>query len=105
MATPTDPKARIIADPPRFVPRGHRTRGSHSSRHARRGAGRLVRAIRRIPRLSVPARFFAVLALMWRLARAPVLIGIGFAIGFVLPYAAWLDREVRGRFDDLSWEI
>jgi len=42
---------------------------------------------------------------MWRLLRAPILIGIGFTIGFVLPYAAWLDREVRGRFDDLSWEI
>jgi penicillin-binding protein 1B len=42
---------------------------------------------------------------MWRLLRAPILIGIGFSIGFVLPYAAWLDHEVRGRFDDLSWEI
>ncbi len=42
---------------------------------------------------------------MWRLLRAPILIGIGFAIGFVLPYAVWLDSEVRSRFDDLSWEI
>ena len=42
---------------------------------------------------------------MWRLLRAPVLIGVGFAIGFVLPYACRLDREVRSRFDDLSWEI
>jgi penicillin-binding protein 1B len=55
--------------------------------------------------LSFFARVFAFLASMWRLLRAPILIGIGFAIGFVLPYAAWLDREVRGRFDDLSWEI
>jgi len=42
---------------------------------------------------------------MWRLLRVPVLLGIGFAIGFVVPYAAYLDREVRTRFDDLSWEI
>ncbi|HEV7490213.1 MAG TPA: transglycosylase domain-containing protein, partial [Rhodanobacteraceae bacterium] len=55
--------------------------------------------------MSVPARVFAFLALMWRLLRAPVLIGVGFAIGFVLPYAYRLDREVRSRFDDLSWEI
>jgi penicillin-binding protein 1B len=42
---------------------------------------------------------------MWRLLRAPVLLGIGLAIGFLLPYTAYLDRAVRARFDDLSWEI
>ena len=51
------------------------------------------------------SRFFAFLAFTWRLLRAPVLIGVGFAIGFVAPYTVWLDREVRSRFDDLSWEI
>src|SRR4051812_4515951 len=42
---------------------------------------------------------------MWRLLRIPFLLGIGFAIGFVVPYAVYLDGEVRSRFDDLSWEI
>jgi len=51
------------------------------------------------------SRFFAFLAFSWRLLRAPFFIGVGFAIGFVAPYTVWLDREVRGRFDDLSWEI
>ncbi|MET0229482.1 MAG: penicillin-binding protein 1B [Rhodanobacteraceae bacterium] len=51
------------------------------------------------------SRFFAFLAFSWRFLRVPVLIGVGFAIGFVVPYAAWLDSEVRSRFDDLSWEI
>jgi len=55
--------------------------------------------------LSVPARVFAFFRVLWRFLRAPVLIGLGFAIGFVVPYAARLDREVRARFDDLSWEI
>lgn len=55
--------------------------------------------------MSVPARVFAFLRVLWRLLRAPILIGLGFAIGFVVPYAARLDREVRTRFDDLSWEI
>jgi penicillin-binding protein 1B len=55
--------------------------------------------------LSFPSRVFAFSALLWRLLRVPILLGIGFAIGFVVPYAAYLDREVRTRFDDLSWEI
>jgi penicillin-binding protein 1B len=55
--------------------------------------------------LSFFARFFAFLSFSWRFLRVPVLVGIGFAIGFVVPYAAWLDSEVRSRFDDLSWEI
>ena len=55
--------------------------------------------------MSFFARVFAFLALIWRFLRAPVLVGVGFAIGFVVPYAVWLDGEVRARFDDLSWEI
>jgi penicillin-binding protein 1B len=50
-------------------------------------------------------RFFSSISACWRLLRAPFLIGVGFAIGFVLPYTAWLDREVRSRFDDLSWDV
>ena len=44
-------------------------------------------------------RFFSFVAVCWRLLRAPFLIAVGFAIGFVLPYTVWLDREVRSRFD------
>ena len=55
--------------------------------------------------MSFFSRAFAFLAFSWRLLRAPILIGVGFAIGFVLPYTFYLDREVRSRFDDLSWEL
>ena len=41
----------------------------------------------------------------WRVLRIPFLLGLGFAIGFGLPYAWYLDREVRSRFDDLSWQL
>lgn len=41
---------------------------------------------------------------VWRLLRIPFWIGLGLAIGFLVPYTIYLDREVRGRFDDLSWE-
>lgn len=41
---------------------------------------------------------------IWRLLRIPFWIGLGFAVGFLVPYAFYLDREVRSRFDDLSWE-
>ncbi|GAA0707572.1 penicillin-binding protein 1B [Dokdonella soli] len=43
--------------------------------------------------------------ILWRWARIPFLIGVGAAIGFLTPYTFYLDREVRSRFDDLSWEI
>jgi penicillin-binding protein 1B len=48
---------------------------------------------------------FSLIRTVWRVLRIPFWIGVGFAIGFGLPYAAYLDREVRSRFDDLSWEI
>ncbi len=41
----------------------------------------------------------------WRWLRAPFWIGLGVSIGFLVPYALYLDREVRSRFDDLSWEF
>jgi penicillin-binding protein 1B len=41
----------------------------------------------------------------WRIVRIPFLLGVGLAIGFLLPYGFYLDREVRSRFDDLSWQI
>lgn len=44
------------------------------------------------------------LSAAWRVLRIPFWIGLGLAIGFLLPYTWYLDREVRSRFDDLSWE-
>lgn len=41
----------------------------------------------------------------WRIVRIPFLIMLGLAVGFLLPYSFYLDQEVRGRFDDLSWQI
>jgi len=41
---------------------------------------------------------------LWRIGRVPFLIGVGFAIGFLVPYTFYLDGEVRSRFDDLSWQ-
>ncbi|MEP7042980.1 MAG: penicillin-binding protein 1B [Dokdonella sp.] len=41
---------------------------------------------------------------VWRVLRIPFWVALGLAIGFLGPYAFYLDREVRSRFDDLSWE-
>ena len=43
--------------------------------------------------------------MLWRLLRAPVLIGSGALLGFLLPYMIALDHQVRERFDGLSWQI
>ena len=55
-------------------------------------------------RLSFLSSSLRALHALWRLARIPFLLACGLAIGFLLPYAVYLDREVRARFDDLSWE-
>ena len=56
--------------------------------------------------MSFFARFFAVLSFLWRLLRVPVLIGIGFAIGFVVPYAAWTaGGRVRRRWNAFELSI
>ncbi len=49
---------------------------------------------------SFPGAMLAV----WRFIRIPFLIGVGVVLGFLPPYVFHLDREVRSRFDDLSWE-
>jgi len=45
-----------------------------------------------------------VLRTVWRVLRIPFWVGLGLALGFLAPYAFYLDREVRSHFDDLSWE-
>ncbi len=41
---------------------------------------------------------------LWRLIRMPLLLGVGGVVGFLGPYVAYLDVQVRDRFDDLSWQ-
>jgi penicillin-binding protein 1B len=50
-------------------------------------------------------KLFNFMALLWRIFRAPILLGIGAIPGFLIPYAIVLDQQVRDRFDDLSWQI
>lgn len=54
--------------------------------------------------MSLISRCFTGLRLAWRVLRIPFLVGLGAAIGFLAPYAIYLDHEVRARFDDLSWQ-
>lgn len=46
-----------------------------------------------------------VVRVLWRVLRIPIVLGIGIAVGFLVPYTLYLDHEVRDRFDDLSWQI
>jgi penicillin-binding protein 1B len=55
--------------------------------------------------LSILSSSFGAVRWIWRWVRVPALIGIGVAIGFLPPYTLYLDREVRSRFDDLSWQV
>ena len=43
--------------------------------------------------------------MLWRWLRAPLWLGLGFALGFLGPYLVWLDSQIRVRFDDLSWDL
>ncbi len=42
---------------------------------------------------------------LWRLARAPFWLGLGLALGFLVPYLVYLDSQVRAQFGDLSWDV
>jgi penicillin-binding protein 1B len=44
-------------------------------------------------------------AFLWRLVRVPFWLGLGFAIGFLPLYVRDLDRQLRSRFDDFSWDL
>ena len=43
------------------------------------------------------------IARIWPFARWPILIGIGFAIGFVVPYTLVLDRRVKTRVTEIDF--
>ena len=42
---------------------------------------------------------------LWRLLRVPFWLGLGFAAGFLPLYVTQLDRQLRSRFDDFSWDL
>ncbi len=54
--------------------------------------------------LSFIARCVELAHLLWRWLRAPFWFALGFVVAFIVPYALYLDAQVRERFDDLSWE-
>lgn len=56
-------------------------------------------------RFALLRRLFAFLAFLWRFLRAPILLGLGALLGFLIPYTITLDHQVRERFDDLSWQV
>ncbi|MGN6520092.1 MAG: penicillin-binding protein 1B [Dokdonella sp.] len=55
--------------------------------------------------MSFLSRSLDALRFTWRVLRIPFLVGVGFAVGFLVPYTWYLDSEVRSRFDDLSWDL
>lgn len=56
-----------------------------------------------MPALSWFERVRRVVARSWPVARWPILIGIGFAIGFVVPYTLVLDHRVKTRVTDIDF--
>ncbi|HEX5960239.1 MAG TPA: penicillin-binding protein 1B [Rhodanobacteraceae bacterium] len=48
-------------------------------------------------------RVCRIVARVWPFARWPILIGIGFAIGFVLPYTLVLDHRVKTRVSEIDF--
>lgn len=41
----------------------------------------------------------------WRWLRVPLYLLAGFSVGFLGPYVWLLDHQLRGRFDQLTWQI
>lgn len=48
---------------------------------------------------------FSPRALLWSLTKAAVLLGLGFVLGFLGPYAWVIDRRVAADFAALSWQV
>lgn len=100
----------IIADPRRQAgARVTRLAAVVPARLASRGAAPLhsmhsATTVASRYRLSLFSSSQSALRATWRVLRIPFLLGCGLLVGFVLPYTWHLDREVRSRFDDLSWE-
>ena len=45
------------------------------------------------------------LGFVWRYARVPFWLFLGFAVGFLPLYVQNLDAQLRSRFDDFSWDV
>lgn len=48
---------------------------------------------------------FRTAGFVWRYARIPFWLLLGFAVGFLPLYVQNLDAQLRSRFDDFSWDI
>jgi len=55
--------------------------------------------------LSILSASSTALRLFWRLVRIPFWLALGFAIGFLPLYVMQLDKQLRSRFDDFSWDL
>jgi len=42
---------------------------------------------------------------LWRVVRVPFWFALGFAVGFLPLYVWQLDKQLRSRFDDFSWDL
>ena len=47
----------------------------------------------------------SIVRFLWRLLRVPFWLALGFAAGFLPLYLTHLDRQLRSRFDDFSWDL
>ncbi len=54
--------------------------------------------------MSRSAAFLAIVRAAWRWLRAPAWVGLGFAVGFGVPYGMMLDRLVRARFAEYTFD-
>lgn len=43
--------------------------------------------------------------MLWRVVRVPFWFALGFAVGFLPLYVWQLDKQLRSRFDDFSWDL
>jgi penicillin-binding protein 1B len=55
--------------------------------------------------LSALSSTAAIVRFLWRLLRVPFWLALGFAAGFLPLYVTQLDRQLRSRFDDFSWDL
>ncbi len=55
--------------------------------------------------MSVFSSTASIAGFLWRLLRAPFWLALGFAAGFLPLYVTQLDRQLRSRFDDFSWDL
>jgi penicillin-binding protein 1B len=55
--------------------------------------------------LSILSGLSYTVRLLWHIVRVPFWLALGFAIGFLPLYVWHLDKQLRSRFDDFSWDL